>query len=50
LTALVNSPVGLGEKLTADLVKASHAAAELKVHLKNATNVETGALDFSKLN
>ena len=50
LTALVNSPVGLGEKLTADLVKASHAAAELKVHLKNATNVDTGALDFSKLN
>jgi hypothetical protein len=30
-------------------MKASNAANELKVHLQNATNVKTGALDFGKL-
>ena len=50
LTHLVNQPVSIGDKLTDDMVKASHAAAELKVHLQNATNVKTGTLDFGKLN
>ena len=50
LTQLVNQPVGIGEKLSADMLKATHAAAELKMHLQNATNVNTGTLDFSKLN
>lgn len=50
LTHLVNQPVSIGDKLTDDMVKASHAAADLKVHLQNATNVKTGTLDFGKLN
>ena len=33
-----------------DIEKASRAAAELSVHLQQATNQKTGALDFSKLN
>ena len=49
LTSLINSPVNIGTDLTSEITKATHAAAELKVHLKNATNVDTGALDFSKL-
>jgi hypothetical protein len=36
--------------MTADIQKATVAAAELKVHLQNATNVKTGMLDFGKLN
>jgi hypothetical protein len=36
--------------MTEDILKASSAAAELKAHLQNATNVKTGTLDFSKLN
>jgi hypothetical protein len=32
-----------------DLMKATQAATELKVHLESATNVNTGALDFGKL-
>lgn len=39
-----------GEKLTAEILEASKAAAQLSVQLKNATNVDTGTLDFSKLN
>jgi hypothetical protein len=31
-------------------LEASKAAAQLQVQLKNATNVDTGTLDFSKLN
>ena len=50
LTALVNQPIGIGQKLSSEILEASHAAAELKVHLQNATNVKTGALDFGKLN
>lgn len=34
----------------ADLQKASAAAAELSVHLKQATNADTGTLNFTKLN
>lgn len=36
--------------ITKDIEDASRAAAELSVHLKNATNQQTGTLDFSKLN
>lgn len=50
LTQLINQPIGIGERLSADMVKATHAAAELKMHLQNATNVNTGTLDFGRLN
>ena len=50
LTQLVNQPIGIGQKMTDDIMKASAAAADLKIHLQNATNVKTGTLDFSKLN
>lgn len=33
-----------------DVVKASNAALELSAHLKQATNIDTGTLDFTKLN
>jgi hypothetical protein len=36
--------------LTSEIEDATRAAAELSVHLKKATNVETGVLDFAKLN
>ena len=36
--------------ITRDIEEASRAAAELSVHLAKATNVQTGTLDFSKLN
>ena len=36
--------------ITKDIEDASRAAAELSIHLKNATNQQTGTLDFSKLN
>lgn len=39
-----------GPDMAEKLKKASVAAAELKVHLENATNVKTGSLDFTKLN
>jgi hypothetical protein len=39
-----------GEKLTAEILEASKAAAQLQVQLKNAINVDTGTLDFTKLN
>ena len=50
LTNLVKNPIGIGDKFTKEIREATSAAAELKVHLQNATNVNTGALDFSKLN
>ena len=51
LTQLTNMPVSLkGQKLTQEIIQASNAAAELKIHLQNATNVQTGNLDFTKLN
>jgi hypothetical protein len=36
--------------MTESIRQATVAAAELKVHLQNATNVKTGMLDFGKLN
>lgn len=51
LTKLASAPTSsLGTGLAEDINKASIAAAELKTHLTNATNVKTGSLDFSKLN
>lgn len=51
LSQVINMPTaGLGEKMTTEINQAAHAAAELKVHLQNATNVKTGNLDFTKLN
>ena len=50
LTQLANTPVSLKGALTQEIVSASNAAAELKVHLEQAMNAQTGNLDFSKLN
>ena len=51
LSQVINMPTaGLGEKMATEINQAAHAAAELKVHLQNATNVKTGSLDFAKLN
>ena len=50
LTKIVNMPASkFGTQISTDLSKAKLAAAELKLHLEQATNVETGRLDFSKL-
>lgn len=49
LSTLINQPVPIGEKMTSEIQQATRAAAELKVHLQNATNVKTGNLDLSKL-
>ena len=40
----------LNIKWTDELQEATTAAVELKTHLQNATNVQTGNLDFTKLN
>ena len=51
LSKIASAPTSsLGNQLATDINKASVAAAELKTHLTNATNVQTGTLDFSKLN
>ena len=50
LTAIANMPVNVGERLTPSIQQATNAAAELKVHLQNAMNVNTGTLDFGKFN
>ena len=52
LSGLLNSTnkQSFGNQITGDINKASKAIAELKLHLKNATNVNTGNLDFTKLN
>ncbi len=51
LTQIVNySKFNNNSQMTENLQKASVAAAELKVHLSKAANVETGSLDFTKLN
>ena len=52
LSGLLNSTNGqsFGNQITGDINKASKAIAELKLHLQNATNVNTGNLDFTKLN
>ena len=44
----MNTKIGSG--ITEDLQGAVKAATELQIHLKNATNVKTGNLDFAKLN
>ena len=49
ITNSTNLGTGIGSKISADLQQGIKAAAELQVHLKNATNVNTGNLDFSKL-
>lgn len=51
LSSIINmSTAGLGADMATKINQASRAAAELKVHLENATNVKTGNLDFTKLN
>ena len=51
-TQLNNITMGknIGTEITQDLQGAIKAATELQVHLKNATNVNTGNLDFAKFN
>ena len=51
LTNLINQPAsrGMENGIASNIKEASNAAAELKVHLQNATNVKTGTLDFPKL-
>lgn len=51
LNKVISQPTsGLDKTLTSQIKQASNAAAELQAHLKQATNVQTGNLDFSKLN
>ena len=51
LSKVINMPgTAVAGGITEDIQKATRAAAELKVHLQNATNVKTGSLDFAKLN
>lgn len=52
LSQIINTPKasGVTDGITKDIQQATQAAAELKVHLQNATNVNTGSLDFAKLN
>lgn len=50
LTRLVSQPIASGKGITKEIQEASKAAAELKIHLQNATNIQSGTLDFSKLN
>lgn len=51
LTNLLNSTKsgGLGHQIAGDINQATQAVAELKLHLQNATNINTGTLDFTKL-
>lgn len=49
LTNLMSMPTS-SFPMTANIQEAITAAAQLKVHLQNATNVNTGNLDFVKLN
>ena len=46
LTKIINSPTSNRMDLAKEIREASQAAAELQAHLKNATNVDTGTLDF----
>ena len=51
LSEVANMPAAVsGNQFTTQIKQASLAAMELKTHLANATNVQTGTLDFSKLN
>lgn len=52
LSKIISQPMQLqinDANITQKLREASLAAADLKVHLEKATNVDTGTLDFSKL-
>ena len=52
LSKIISQPMQLqinDTNMTQKLREASLAAADLKVHLEKATNVDTGTLDFSKL-
>ena len=48
-TVMNQSSFGMGAEMTKSIHEASRAAAELKMHLDQATNVDTGILDFGKL-
>lgn len=50
LSAISNQPVSIGQHMTTEIQEAANAAAQLKMHLQNATNVKTGTLDFGRLN
>ena len=51
LNQITKAPLDLGKSnMTKQLQEASVAAAQLKNHIENAVNVDTGTLDFSKLN
>ena len=52
LQQLISNPGGgkSNFKLTDEIQQATRAAAELQVHLQNATNKNTGNLDFGKFN
>ena len=50
LTNLINQPASsMNNGIASNIKEATNAAAELKAHLENATNVKTGTLDFSRL-
>lgn len=49
LKSLTTNP-GQGGSLSREMAEASRYAAELSVHLRQATNPNTGMLDFSRLN
>ena len=42
--------LNIGSHMADEIREAVHATAELSAHLQKATNVNTGNLDFSKLN
>ena len=52
LNKVINMPAASlpTQEMEKNLKSATHAAAELKVHLENAMNPKTGTLDFTKLN
>lgn len=49
LSSLMSMPTS-NFPMTANIQEAITAAAQLKIHLQNATNIKTGNLDFAKLN
>ena len=48
LQSINKNPLRFGQTMTQEVQKASQAAAQLQQHLQNATNVNTGTLDFGK--
>lgn len=50
LTNISKMPTNTNIPFKKEIEEASKAAMELKTHLQNATNAQTGTLDFSKLN